>query len=131
MKINAYLGFDGNCAEAFKHYEHALGGKIAFMMTFADAPASAGAQPSDRIMHARLEVGDQALMGSDHPAASLGLAKNFAVSVTVPELAEAEKIYAALSEGGSIELPLQPTFWSKGFAMFRDRFGIPWMINCE
>jgi PhnB protein len=133
MTINPYLGFNGNCAEAFKHYEKTLGGKIVMMMTHGDAPheAQVWAQHPEAVMHVRLVVGDQVLLGGDNPPNSTDLPKGFSVSITLSEPAEAERIYAALSERGSISMPLQPTFWAKRFAMFRDRFGTPWMINCE
>lgn len=133
MTINPYLGFNGNCAEAFKHYEKVLGGKIGMMMTHAESPMAAQTPPEhlNRIMHVRLTVGDQVLMGSDNPPGQIDLPKSICVSIGLADPAEAERIYAALSEGGSIDMPLQPTFWAKRFGMFRDRFGIPWMINCE
>ena len=133
MTLNAYLGFNGNCREAFQHYEKALGGKIVMMMSHADSPAAEHTPPEhlNSIMHARLVAGDQVLMGSDNPPGVSELPKAFSVNISVTEPADAERLYAALSEGGSIQLALQPTFWAKRFAMFRDRFGVPWMINCE
>jgi PhnB protein len=85
----------------------------------------------EKIMHARLEVGDQALMGADPPPNMFSGNHGFSVSISVKDPAEAERIYTALSEGGKVHMPLGPTFWSPAFAMWVDRFGIPWMVNCE
>ena len=132
MKLVSYLGFDGNCAEAFKHYESVLGGRIVTLMTNGDSPMAAQTPPDQlqRIMHVRLEAGDQTLMGSDNPAGVQQQMKGFCVSINLEDVAEAERLYAGLSEGGSIQMALESTFWAKRFAMFRDRFGTPWMINC-
>ncbi len=131
MDIVPYLSFDGNCAEAFKLYEAALGGKITMMMTFGEMPSEYAGDPkdSDRIMHATLFAGSARLMGSDSPCNAGKKAQGFCVSLNIADVAEAERVYAALSEGGEIQMPLQPTFWAARFAMFTDRFGTPWMIN--
>ena len=132
MQLNAYLSFNGNCAEAFKHYEKVLQGKLV-MMTHADSPMAAQTPPEhlNKIMHARLVVGDEVLMGSDNPPHIQQQPKGFSVSIGVAEIDEAERLYAELSEGGEIHMALDKTFWAKRFGMFRDRFGTPWMINCE
>ncbi len=133
MNINIYLAFNGNCGEAFKFYEMCLGGK-AELMKYSDSPM-ADQTPSaqrDRIMHAKLQVGEQVIMGADSPP-QMGFNGNhgFSVSVTVKDPAEAARIFGALSEGGNVHMPLGKTFWSPAFGMFVDRFGIPWMVNCE
>jgi PhnB protein len=131
-ELNAYLFFDGNCAEAMRFYERALGGKLT-LMTHAEAPSGAQAPPgnADRIMHARLVIdGGGALMASDemagHPYAGM---KEFSLSLTYPAAADAQPVFDALAEGGRVNLPFQKTFWSEGFGMLVDRFGTPWMIN--
>ncbi len=133
MNLNTYLAFNGNCGEAFKFYEKCLGGK-AELMKYGDSPMASQTPPDQqgRIMHARLQVGDQILMGADSPP-QMGFNGNhgFTVSVTVTDSAEAERIFKALSEGGQVHMPLSKTFWSPAFGMFLDRFGIPWMVNCE
>jgi PhnB protein len=132
MQINPYLNFDGRCAAAFKLYEKCLGGEL-MMQTFGDSPMADQAPPDwrDRIMHASLKVGDALLMGSDAPPSRFQKPQGFAVSLQLKDPAEAERIYRALSEGGTVEMPLQETFWAARFGMFTDPFGIHWMINCE
>ena len=133
MQLNAYLTFDGQCEAAFKFYERCLGGKIDAMMPFGDTPAGEHVPPGyrDRIMHARLVVGDQVLMGSDSlPAHPYEGVKGCSVSINVTGADEAERLFAELSEGGTVQMPLQETFWAVRFGMFVDRFGVPWMVNC-
>jgi PhnB protein len=133
MRINPYLSFNGDCAAAFEFYARCLGGKIAMMLTFAQSPMAeqTPANWRDKIMHARLEIGDQVLMGSDAPPDRYVPMKGVMVSLSVAEPAEAERIFHALAEKGSVQMPIQQTFWSPRFGMVTDRFGTPWMVNCE
>ena len=134
MQFIPYLGFSGNCREAFEHYAAALRGTIAALFTHADTPAGEHVPPEqrDRIMHARLVLGDQVLMGFDaHPEMPYDGIKGCDVAVQVETPAEAERLFAALSEGGTVQMPLGETFWSARFGMLTDKFGVPWMINCE
>jgi PhnB protein len=135
MKWNPYVTFSGNCDEAFKYYERVLGGKIVALVRFADMPPDAQAQtPPDYkslILHARLVVGDNVLMGSDAPPGRFEKPQGMSVSIQVDDPREAERIFAALSDNGRVTMPLQQTFWAVRFGMLVDRFGIPWMVNCE
>ena len=133
MKLNAYLNFKGQCEEAFKLYEQVLGGKIMAMMKYSDSPMAdqVPAESRNAIMHASMVVGDQALFGSDAPPEHFEKPQGFAVSLSIAEPAEADRVFQALSEGGSVQMPIQETFWAQRFGMLRDRFGTPWMINCE
>lgn len=133
MKLNPYLNFDGNCEEAFQLYAKVLGGKIGAMVTFAEAPAEARAKPEwrDKIMHARMSFGDNVLMASDAPPEHYQPMQGLFVSLNVDTPEEAERIWQAFAEGARINMPLQPTFWAQRFGMLTDRFGTPWMINCE
>ncbi len=134
MKLNTYLIFNGNCKEAFKFYEQVLHGKAALTMTFGESPMADQTPTAerDRIMHTSLQFGDQVLMGSDAPSQMpFQPPQGFHISINVDDVAEAERIYKALSEGGAVQMELQKTFWAERFAMFSDRFGIPWMVNCE
>jgi PhnB protein len=135
MQWNPYLGFNGNCQEAFKYYERVLGGKIIMMMMHADMPAEAQGQTppewKNKIMHARLVVGDQVLMGSDAPPDHFEKTQGMSVALQVNDPIEAERIFAALADNGTVRMPIQPTFWAIRFGMLTDRFGIPWMVNCE
>jgi PhnB protein len=133
MQLNPYLLFSGQCEAAFKFYEQVLGGKIVAMITHAGTPAESQVPPEWRakIMHARLIVGDQVLMGSDAPPAHFQQPQGFSVSIGVDEAEDAERIFHALAEDGTVRMPLQKTFWAIRFGMLVDRFGIPWMVNCE
>ena len=138
MQINPYLSFDGNCKTAFDYYVKNLGAKMVMCMTYADAPpVPAGQQgecpppPSDKIMHARLQLGEGVIMGSDSPPGRYQAPAGVFVSVNTTDTAEAERIYQGLSEKAEIFMPLGETFWAKRFGMLKDQFGISWMINCE
>jgi PhnB protein len=133
MQLNPYLTFNGRCEEAFRFYEKCLGGKITAMIPHAGTPAEQHVPPEwrDKIMHTRLEIGEQILMGSDAPPGRFEQPKGFSVSLNVKNPAEAERIFQALSEKGAVQMPLQQTFWAARFGMCVDRFGTPWMVNCE
>ena len=133
MQLNPYLMFNGNCEAAFRFYEKVLGGKIEAMTPHEGTPAAehVSAEWQDMIMHARLLVGDAVLMGSDSPPEMFETPQGMRVSLHVDDPAEAERIFHALAEGGSVLMPVQETFWAHRFAMLTDRFGTPWMINCE
>jgi len=130
-----YLSFDGQCEAAFRQYEKILGGKIVAMMRYADAPPETGVprtpEAANRIMHARLQVGDRFLMGGDAPPQFASKPQGFCVSVQVSDPAEAERIFHALVEGGVVRMPMGETFFARRFDMLIDRFGTPWMVNCE
>ena len=133
MQMNPYLLFNGQCEEAFKFYEKCFGGKIVAMLPHEGAPGAEHlpAEWRKKIMHAYMVVGDQALMGSDPPPQYYQEPKGFSVSLMVKQLAEAESVFHALAEGGQVKMPIQQTFWSPRFGMLVDKFGIPWMVNCE
>ena len=132
MKVNAHLVFDGRCKEAFSFYEKVLGGKIQFMMTYGESPMAdqMPAGTSDYVMHASIAVGDTVLLGADAPPGRYGTPQAFDVCISPDSVADGERIFNALAEGGSIEMPFEKTFWADRFGMVTDRFGIPWMINC-
>ncbi len=132
MKIVTYLNFNNQCKEAFEAYEQILGGKIGAMMSFADMPGSENmpAGSASSIMHARLDVGDQVLMGSDC-VTQYEKPAGIYPSLHMSDVAEGERIFNALAEGGKVEMPFEPTFWAAGFGAVTDRFGIYWLINVE
>lgn len=134
MQLTTYLSFDGDCRQAFEFYHATLGGKITDMMIFGDHPGCEGLteQDRDKIMHARYELDGFALMGTDatHLYPYKGIAGAHVV-VSLNDPAEAKRIYDALADGGKIEMPLQETFWALAYGIVSDRFGVPWMINCE
>lgn len=133
MEINPYLLFDGQCEEAFKFYERCLGGKIETMMPHEGTPAAEHTPANwlKKILHARLNVKSGILMGSDAPPGHYQKPQGFSVSLTLNDPQEAEGIFRDLSEKATIQMHLAPTFWAERFGMLTDRFGIPWMINCE
>jgi len=133
LKLTPYLSFDGHCEQAFKLYEQCLGGKITFMQTYGDSPMAAQT-PTEwrkRVMHATLSVGDQLLQGSDSPPGQYQKPQGFSIAIALSDATEAERIFKALSEDGKVQMPLEETFWALRFGYLIDRFGVPWMINCE
>lgn len=133
MQLSPYLIFNGDCEAAFKFYEKVLGAKIDCMLTHEGTPAAeqVPAEWRSKILHAHLSLGDQVLMASDMPPGRYSKPGGFSVNISVKDPNEAERIFRELSEGGTIHMPIAETFWSVRFGMLVDRFGIPWMINCE
>jgi PhnB protein len=133
MQINAYLSFDGNCEEAFKFYEKVLGGKIEAMLTHEGTPAAAQTPPEwlKKIIHARMTIGNALLMASDVPPGHYNQPHGYSINIGVTSAQEAERIFSALAENGTVHMPIGETFWAERFGMLTDRFGIPWMVNCE
>ena len=133
MQLSPYLVFNGQCEAAFKFYERCFGGKIEMMMTHGDSPMAEQVPPDwrNKIMHARMALSDKVLMGSDAPPDRYEQPKGFSVSVGIDRPADAERVFGALAENGTVQMPLQKTFWAERFGMLVDQFGIPWMINCE
>jgi PhnB protein len=131
MKMNTYVNFAGKCADAFRFYERHLGGKVGMMMTHGEAPEPSRVNPAqkDAVLHARISIGGTELMGADIPSAEP--MRSAYLSLGVESDAEAERVFAALSDGGEIFMPMQETFFATRFAQLRDRFGINWMIMHE
>jgi len=134
MQVQPYLFFDGCCEEALDFYKKTLGAKVEMMMRFKENPdkdKNPNCMPSDdnKIMHAAFKVGDTMVMGSDGMAAGgKPEFKGFSLTVSAKDDAEAEKTFAALSDGGKVEMPLTKTFFSSKFGMLHDKFGIGWMV---
>ena len=134
MQINAYLNFKGNCKEAFEFYADVLGAKVEAMIPHTGTPVEAHvpAEWRDKILHARIAGNGWVLMGSDAPPGKgEGAAHGFCINIGVNDPQEADRLFAKLAENGSIQMPIQKTFWATRFGMMTDRFGTPWMINCE
>jgi PhnB protein len=133
MQANPYLFYDGNCEAAFSYYAKALGGEIEAMMTHQGTPASqqVPAEWQNKILHARMKIGDAVLMASDAPPGHFHKPQGFSVSLQIDDPADAERKFQALAEGGVVNMPIAQTFWARRFGMCVDRFGIPWMVNCE
>ena len=131
----AYLGFDGNCADAMRFYETALGGKLELMMSGADSPM-AEQMPKEflhRIMHARLALPGGGLLYAGDTPTNLPYEGIKGVSITVDyaSVEQAETVFNALATGGQVTMPMGPAFWAKRFGMLVDKFGTPWIVNGE
>ena len=133
MLMIPYVQFDGQCREAFDAYASLFGGTVGMAMTYADAPIETHAVPGTegRIMHAVLKFGTMTLMGCDTMPGCLPPERAYSLSLHPADIAEAERLYAALSEGGTVRMALQETFWAHRFGTVTDRFGIPWMVSCD
>jgi PhnB protein len=131
MQISPHLCFDGQCREAMQLYQSILGGTLQTMLTYGETPmaSSIDSRWHDRIVHATLVLDEIELTGADLIAGSYERPQGFFVTLTVAEIDRASEIFRALSHGGTIKLPFEKTFWSPGFGVFVDRFGIPWEIN--
>ena len=133
MLIHPYLSFKGDCETAFALYERCFGGKIGSMFRYAGSPMS-GQVPAgwqDKVMHGSVTFGEQVLMGGDVAPEQYEQPKGFSLSIATNDVGEAERIFRELAEHGRVTVPLAQTFWAARFGMVVDRFGIPWMINCE
>ncbi len=130
MRLNTYLNYGGNCAEAFRFYEKHLGGKIAMMSTHGDVPGPSQVPPEwkDKVLHARIELGGTDLLGADIPPDRFQPMRSAYLTLTLDSVDEAESIYALLTEGGQIYMKMEETFFAKRFAMLRDKFGTSWML---
>lgn len=129
MQIQTYLNFDGRCEEAFAFYRRALGAEVMEVHRFKDNPPDMRPPGSeDKVMHARLRIGDTILLASDSHCAGQTNFKGFSLSITAANDAEAERLFAALGDGGQVQMPLVKTFFASRFGMVADRFGMCWMI---
>jgi len=133
MSVNPHLHFKGNCAEALRFYAATLGGTVTFSMTYGESPAAAQMprEMAGQIIHSRLDIGAHTLMGMDSPPDRYSTPQGFNVSLEITDPDEAGRVFGALAEGGTVTMPFERTFWAHRFGMCTDRFGIPWMINCE
>lgn len=130
--LDSYLFFDGTCAEAMRFYERTLGGKLEAVMTYGESPdpQHCPADAKDLVMHASLLVDGRRLMASDSPPGyEHKPAGGFALALNYPTAPEAKRIFDALSQGGTVTMPMQKTFWAETFGMLTDRFGTPWMVG--
>ncbi len=131
MKWNPFLTFNGQCQAAFEFYARCFGGEIVTLMKWGDERGT-GLAPLEwagKIMHATLVAGGNVLSGADVP--EYEPPKGFRLQFNIDDVAEAKRIFHALAESGSIEMPLQETFWAVAYGHVTDRFGVPWAINCE
>lgn len=131
MSFHPYLNFGGNCREAFTRYQEILGGELA-IMSMADMPSGDGADvppdQQDLVVHAALTVGDDVLMASDAPGGDFGPVQGMYVNLSLDDPDEARRVFDALAEGGTVEMPLSESFFAEAFGICTDRFGTPWMV---
>ena len=136
MRIEPYLCFEGRCEEAIEFYKKALGAEVQSMMRFQDVPGPDGAShappgSSNKIMHAMLRIGESNVLASDGQCTGKTNFGGITMALQVKDAAEAEKMFAALADGGQVQMPLAETFWSPRFGMVADRFGVWWMVNAS
>ena len=136
MPVLTYLSFDGNCREVFDFYRSVFGGEYQILMTFGDGPPDMGISEADldKVMHATLTVGDGIIMGSDMPA-NFGpppvVGNNFSLSYPTRSREDTDELFAKVSEGGKVTMPLQEMFWGSYFGACTDKFGINWQFDYE
>lgn len=131
MIVQSYLFFEGRCEEALEFYKKALGAKVGMLMHYSDNPdpnSCPATIPADKIMHTDFSIGETQIMASDGMASGAPKFQGFALTINAPDPAAAEKYFNALADGGRIEMPLTPTFFSPMFGMVADRFGVMWMV---
>ncbi len=136
MQVQPYLFFNGCCDEVIAFYQQALNAEVILLMRFKDAPPGAGGTPdpamADKVMHATVRVGDSHVLMSDGGACSEHKAHaGFSLSLATDDVAAGQRSFNALAEGGNVTMPFQATFWSPGFGMLVDRFGVAWMVNVQ
>jgi len=132
MQLNPYLNFNGQCEAAFKFYEKCLGAKLQGLFPYEGTPLAeqVPVEWRGKVMHASLVIGDRELMGADALPGSYQKPQGISVTIGIEDPAQAERVFHALAENGTVQMPIQETFWALRFGMLVDRFGIPWMINC-
>jgi PhnB protein len=133
MQVQPYLNFDGRCEEALEFYKRALGAEVTMFMRFKDSPepCEEGMVPpgaENKVMHSSFRIGDATVMASDARCGGRPSFQGISLALTVPDDAEAERRFAALSDGGQVQVPLTKTFFSSSFGVVADRFGVPWMV---
>jgi len=133
VQVSVYLSFNGDCEAAFELYERSLGARIGPIFRYGGTPLldRVPADWSDKIMHGSITVGDQLLMGADVAPDQYEPPKGISLSLHTDTVEDSERIFAALAQDGKVLAPLEKTFWAERFGMVVDRFGIPWMINCD
>src|SRR6266850_6990009 len=130
MQVQPYLFFDGRCEEAIEFYRKTLGAEVTMLMPFKDnpEPMTGKAPPGDKVMHSSFRIGDTTVMASDGNCMGKPSFQGFSLSITARDDAEAKRLFAALSAGGQVQMPLAKTFFSTAFGMVADRFGVSWMV---
>jgi PhnB protein len=133
VRLNPYLSFDGQCHAALKFYERCLGGKVVYMMTYAQSPTAGEVPPGwgSKIYHATFSLGDQTLGAADAPPGSYRSPQGFSLNLEIDAPAEADRVFAMLADNGIVQMAVQETFWARRFGVLTDQFGTPWIIQCS
>ena len=133
LQVTPYLSFKGDCEAAFQFYAQCLGGEVGTLFRYGGSPMANQAPEDweDKVMHGGITIGELQLMGADVAPAGYEPPKGFSLSIQIKSVAEAERIFDELRRDGKVVMPLEKTFWAERFGMVVDRFGIPWLINCE
>ena len=133
VQLYPYLSFNGECEAAFRCYEKALGGKIVYLMTYGESPVAGETPPEWRgkVYHATFTAGAVTFAGADPLPAEYRKPQGFTVMLQMDGAEETERAFTALAEGANVQMPLQETFWALRFGALTDRFGTPWIIQCE
>jgi PhnB protein len=132
MQIQPHLCFEGRCEEAIEFYRKALGAEVTFLIRFSEAPPCPGGMPADtanKVMHASLRIGDSTVLMSDGNCRGPAKFDGIQMAIQLPTEDTADRLFAALADGGRVQMPLGKTFWSPAFGMVADRFGVTWMVN--
>jgi PhnB protein len=131
MQMNVHLNFQGNCAEAFEFYKKTFDADNSFAIKYGAAPVGTPIPPNwnDKIMHTSIPLGNGSLMGCDAPQGRSTPIGGFQISLQLKNETQVKRIYEALKDGGSVQMPMAPTFWSPMFGMCTDKFGVAWMIG--
>ena len=136
MQIQPYLFFDGSCEQALQFYQRAIGAKVEMLVRYKESPEPPppGTVPpgyDDKVMHCSARVGDSVVMMADDCTGGSKASSGFALSLSAPDVATANRHFKALAEGGQVTMPMAKTFWAPAFGMLRDRFGVHWMVSAE
>ena len=134
MKVQAYLTFGGRCEEALEFYKKSIGAEVTSLLRWKDSPDAAMKPPpgyEEKVMNAAFRIGETQLMADDGMSPTQAEFKGMSLVIEVADDAEAKRVFMALGEGGSVQMPLAKTFWTSSFGVLTDKFGVPWMVNVE
>ena len=132
MKLTPYLNFAGNAQEALDFYANALEGQVVYMQRYGDSPMPSDEDYKNKVMHARLQFGDNLIMVSDAMKGNeVSIKGNIQLSIEMDDVGQQERVFNKMAEGGKVTMPLSDQFWGARFGMLQDKFGVSWMFNCN
>ena len=133
LEVKPYISFKGNCEEAINFYKERLGAEVLYLGRYGDSPM-AGKGPDDKIMHCSIKIGDSVIMACDNVFEATNpttIGNNITLAIGTSDIAAADKAFDQMSDGATIVMPMQETFWAQRFGMLTDKFGINWMFNVD